>query len=67
MNASVAFAWAVRKFKFTNALNVGAAGLSISEKTPKKIELGKCYKISKVNCLAQTIRLLYARGVSLVV
>lgn len=51
VNASVAFAWAVRKFKFENALNVGAVGLAISKNMPKKIELGKCYKISKVNCL----------------
>ena len=62
VNASVAFAWAVRKFKFTNALNVGAAGLSISEKTPKKIELGKCYKISKVNCLEPYNQHVYKLG-----
>lgn len=51
VNASVAFAWATKKFKFEESLNIGAAGLSISKKMPKKIELGKCFKISKVNCL----------------
>lgn len=51
VNASVAFAWATKKFKFEESLNIGAVGLAITKKMPKKIELGKCYKISKVKCL----------------
>lgn len=49
VNASVAFAWAARKFRFGDVLNVGAAGATAFGGKP--VEMGKFYKISKVVCL----------------
>ncbi len=53
VNASLGFAWAVRKYKFDDALNIGAVGATITDKDrgPSESIMGKVYKISKVVCL----------------
>ncbi len=51
VNASVAFAWAVKNFDFSEALNVGAAGLTSRAENASQDSLGQCYKISTVRCL----------------
>ena len=47
VNASVAFAWATKKFKFEESLNIGAVGLAITKKCQRKLSLASATKFQK--------------------
>jgi len=54
VNSAAAFYWAVEKFKFDEAINVGAAGLCICDgvsEDERKSMLAKFYDVKKVTCL----------------
>ncbi len=53
VNASMAFAWAVRNFDFESAFNIGAAGATVAGGTDGCVSarVGEMFAISSVTCM----------------
>jgi len=53
VNASLAFAWAAKKFRFENCVNIGAAGAAVVAEDPRRKppRIGEFCEISNVGCV----------------